>query len=57
MKFTQLFSDHDGKKITEKYLYRMLVVSICGIFLCMGCLAGTTWAWFAVTIENKDNVI
>jgi len=57
MKFRELFSSPEGKRITEKYLYRVLISSICSILLCMGCLAGTTWAWFAVSIENSGNVI
>ena len=57
MKFRELFSAPEGKTITEKYLYRVLISSICSILLCMGCLAGTTWAWFAVSIENEENVI
>ena len=57
MKFRELFSIPAGKRITEKYLYRVLISSICSILLCMGCLAGTTWAWFAVSIENTENVI
>lgn len=57
MKFWRLFSVPEGKEITEKNLYRVLISSLCTIFLCMGCLAGTTWAWFAVSIENPENVI
>lgn len=57
MKMKNLFSIPEGKKITEKYLHRMLISSICSILLCMSCLAGTTWALFAVTIENGNNVI
>ena len=57
MKFMELFSVPEGKKITEKYLYKVLISSICSILLCMGCLAGTTWAWFTVSIENAENVI
>ena len=57
MKFRKLPSVPEGKTITEKYLYRVLISSICSIFLCIGCLAGTTWAWFAVSIENVENVI
>ena len=57
MKFRELFSVPEGKGITEKILYRVLVSSICSILLCMGCLAGTTWAWFSVSIENEENVI
>ena len=57
MKFVNLFSLPKGKKITDKYLGRVLVSSICGILLCMGCLAGSTWAWFTVSLENTGNVI
>lgn len=57
MKFRELFSLPEGKRITEKYLYRVLILSVCSVLLCMGCLVGTTWAWFAVSIENTDNVI
>ena len=57
MKFKEPFFVPKGTGITEKYLYRVLTSSICSILLCIGCLAGTTWAWFAVSIENTDNVI
>lgn len=57
MKFKELFSLPEGKRITEKCLYRVLILSVCSVLLCMGCLVGTTWAWFAVSIENTDNVI
>ena len=57
MKFREFFSAPEGKRITEKYLYKVLISSICSILLCMGCLAGTTWAWFTVSIENEGNVI
>ena len=57
MKIREMFSVPEGKRITEKYLYRALALSICSILLCMVCLAGTTWAWFSVSIENTGNVI
>ena len=57
MKLRKLFSVPEGKNITEKCLYRVLVSSICSILLYMGCLAGTTWAWYVVGIENTGNVI
>jgi hypothetical protein len=53
----KLFTVPEGKKITEKAFARVLVSSICGILLTMACLAGTTWAWFAVSIRNSGNVI
>ena len=57
MRLKDLFVVPSGQKITDKYLRRVLVSSICSILLCMGCLAGTTWAWFTVSIENTDNMI
>ena len=52
----QLFVQ-DREKMTEKSFYQVLVSSICGILLCMIGLAGTTWAWFTVDIENTGNVL
>ena len=57
MKFKKLFSVPEGSRITEKSLYRVLISSICSILLCMGSLAGTTWAWYVVSVENTGNVI
>lgn len=57
MRIKELFTVPNGKKVTEKVFGRVLISSICSILLCMACLAGTTWAWFAVSIENKGNVI
>lgn len=51
------FTVPTNEKVTEKHLYRVLLCSVCSILLCMGCLAGTTWAWFTVSIENTGNVI
>ena len=52
-----LFTVPEGEKITEAHLTRVLVSSICSILLCMSCLVSTTWAWFAVSVENTGNVI
>lgn len=57
MRIRTLFSVPDGEKVTEKALRRVLISSICAILLCMTCLVSTTWAWFAVSIENEGNVI
>ena len=57
MRLKDLFAVPKGQRITDKYLCRVLVSYICSILLCMGCLAGTTWAWFTVSIENTENVI
>lgn len=57
MLFKNLFTVPTGQKVTEKHLRRVLISSICGILLCMSCLAGTTWAWYTVEIENRGNEI
>ena len=52
-----LFTVPEGEKITEKQMQRVLVSSVCSILLLLSCLVSTTWAWFAVSIENTGNVI
>ena len=57
MRLKDLFTVPTGEKVTEKHLNRVLLSSICGLLLCMACLVGTTWAWFADSIVNEGNVI
>lgn len=57
MRLKDLFTVPTGEKVTEKHLNRVLASSICGLLLCMACLVGTTWAWFADSIVNEGNVI
>lgn len=57
MRIKTLFSIPKGEKVTEKALRKVLISSVCSILLCMTCLVSTTWAWFAVSIENTENVI
>lgn len=57
MRLKDLFTVPAGQKVTERHLGRVLVSSICSILLCMSCLAGSTWAWFTVSIVNSDNLI
>lgn len=57
MHIKELFTVPEGLKVTEKVFSKVLLSSICSILLCMACLAGTTWAWFVVGIENSDNEI
>ena len=57
MRIKELFAVPEGTKVTEKVFGRVLLSTLCGILLCMACLAGTTWAWFAVSIENAGNEI
>ena len=46
-----------GQKISERQLVQMVAISVCGILLCMACLAGTTWAWFTVSLHSRENQI
>ena len=57
MRLIDVFFPKERQKVTEQYLRQVLATSICGILLCMSCLAGTTWAWFVVDIDNGVNVI
>lgn len=57
MRMCNLFTIPEGEKVTEKAFTRVLVFSVCSILLCMGCLVGATWAWFAADVESSDNVI
>ncbi len=57
MRLKDLFTVPTGHKVTEKHLRRVLISSICSILLCMTCPVSTTWAWFAVSIENTGNII
>ena len=57
MRIKELFTVPEGAKVTEKMFGKVLFSSVCSILLCMACLVSTTWAWFAVSIENEENVI
>jgi len=57
LRIKELFTVPKDEKITEKAFARVLLSSVCSILLCMTCLAGTTWAWFTVSVENTGNVI
>lgn len=53
----KLFHIPEEETPAEKQLRRVLISSLCGIFLCMSCLVGSTWAWFRTSIENEGNVL
>lgn len=57
MRIKELFTVPENQKITEKMFRRVLITSIGSILLCMTCLVSTTWAWFAVSLQNTGNVI
>lgn len=57
MRIKELFTIPEGTNVTEKVFGKVLISSVCSILLCMACLLGTTWAWFTVSVENRDNEI
>ena len=57
MRIKELFTIPEGTNVTEKVFCKVLISSVCSILLCMACLLGTTWAWFTVSVENRDNEI
>ena len=57
LKIAHLFTVPAGEKVTEKAFLRVLISSVCSMLLCMGCLFGTTWAWFTLEIDNPQNEI
>jgi hypothetical protein len=57
MRIKDLFTVPEGKPITEKTFYRVLICTVCSMIFTMSCLVGTTWALFSVSVENQDNKI
>jgi len=57
LRIRDCFTIPEGQKATEKAFGRVLLASVCSVFLCMACLVGTTLAWFTVSVENPGNVI
>lgn len=44
-------------KPTDENILRLLMPSVVGIFICMVCLAGSTWAWFSATVQTVPQTI
>ena len=44
-------------KTAKRAFSKVLVSSVCTILLCAACLVGTAWAWYTVSIENKESFI
>ena len=42
-------------KLTEKAFSRLLLTSVLGILLCLGCLCSATWAWYSANTASSDN--
>ncbi len=49
--------NENTEKLTEKAFLRLIVTSIIGIVLCLGCLCSTTWAWFADGIKENSSTL
>ena len=57
MSIKDFFTVPENEKISDRAFTRVLISSICGILLCMICLAGTTWAWFISNVEGPGSVM
>ena len=55
--FQSIFFRPGRDNPTDKNILRLLMPSAVGIFLCMVCLAGTTWAWFSASIQAPPQTI
>lgn len=51
------FHKADPEKPTDETILRRLLPSFAGIFACMVCLAGCTWAWFTATLQTGTQQI
>ena len=47
----------NNKKITNKYLGKVIATSVISIVLCMMCLASLTWAWFTFDVQSSGNTL
>ena len=47
----------NNKKITNKYLSKVIATSVISIVLCMMCLASLTWAWFTLDVQSSGNTL
>lgn len=52
-----IFYKPKHEKSTDENILRLFMPSVVGIFICMVCLAGSTWAWFSASIVNTENII
>ena len=57
MSIKDFFTVPENEKISDRAFTRVLISTICGILLCMICLAGTTWAWFISNVEGPGSVM
>ena len=52
-----IFSKPKHEKSTDENILRLLMPSVVGIFICMVCLAGSTWAWFSASVQTVAQTI
>lgn len=57
MKLKDLFSVPDDQRVSEKQMLQVLICTACSILVCMSCMVGSAWAWFAVSVESSGNAI
>ena len=53
----RIFYTPRHSKPTDENILRLLMPSVVGIFICMVCLAGSTWAWFSATVQTVPQTI
>lgn len=52
-----IFYKPKHEKSTDENILRLLMPSVVGIFICMVCLAGSTWAWFSASVQTVAQTI
>ncbi len=53
----RIFYTPRHSKPTDENILRLLMPSVVGIFICMVCLAGSTWAWFSSSVQTAPQTI
>ena len=53
----RIFYNPRHSKPADENILRLLMPSVVGIFICMVCLAGSTWAWFSSSVQTAPQTI
>ena len=53
----RIFYNPRHSKPADENILRLLMPSVVGIFICMVCLAGSTWAWFSSSVQTVPQTI
>lgn len=53
----RIFYNPRHSKPADENILRLLMPSVVGIFICMVCLAGSTWAWFSASVQTAPQTI